>query len=128
MGKAAKIELPGTPPSKNTYRGKHWAKQQEINKKWENMTIEACETKGFESLPEPIGLHYTFLLPDKRHRDLQNFVVHGIQDGIVKSGLIEDDSVHYIQKVTFAVGGVADNEEEKTIIRFQSLNDRLSHV
>lgn len=123
MAQPAKIELPIIPPTKNSYDSKHWAEQQRIHDEWADATREKCKEKGYKKFPEPIGLNYTFYLPDKSHRDLQNFVVHGIQDGFVEAGVITDDSVHYIQEITFEIGGV--NDDPKTVIRFQELNDRL---
>lgn len=54
----------------------------------------------------------------KRHHDPDNISVKAVLDGVVRAGILQDDSTKFIKKITFES---EISREEKTIIVFEKL-------
>lgn len=93
------LSLEGIPPSKNTYDNKHWAQQQKIHDKWKTAATVACNNSEPPAFNPPVCVGFIFSLPDRRIRDVENFVVHGILDGLEASDVVEDDNWKHIKEI-----------------------------
>jgi Holliday junction resolvase RusA-like endonuclease len=116
------LVLRGIPISKNTHDSKHWAQQQKVHDKWQDRTFAELEQAdipyGFNG---PVSVHFTFYPSDKRTRDVENFVVHGIIDGLVTYGLIEDDSYKYLPEVSKLMESTFP-EQSKTVVEVTQID------
>jgi len=100
-----RIEIEKLPPSQNEWKKWSWtvggrAKQRRIKREWENLIIphgylwKALYGPGIYAKE----IKVIFYFPDNRRRDLDNFsYFKGILDGLVKAGIIADDSVKNVK-------------------------------
>ena len=87
------LTIPEVPPSQNVYNNWHWAKRSKESKRWEAMIISNSElwVNTHKKLLTKIKIIFSFT--DNRRRDKDNYAsFKGLMDGLVKSGVIEDDS------------------------------------
>ena len=59
----------------------------------------------------------------KRLADIDGISAKAAIDGIVKSGLLEDDSAKQIRQIKFTQEKCKKGEEEKTILNFKEVNN-----
>jgi len=88
------IIIEDVPVSQNIYQHWHWAKKGKYKKKWENKVIPYgyIWKSNYKGYAKKIRILICF--PDKRRRDKDNYCYQkGIMDGLVKAGIIKDDSV-----------------------------------
>lgn len=98
-----KIFIPYEPANWNEYiklerasiYGANALKQKE--KKIVALTVEEKYTGKY-----PVELSFTAHFKNKR-KDLDNFRIKGVIDGLVSSGIIKNDNTTYIQKITLKV-------------------------
>lgn len=69
----------------------------------------------------PINLKCTFIVPDKRKRDIAN-LLNAIQDILVKYGVIEDDNYNIVQSVD-GTRIIYEKGREETIIEIEGIKD-----
>lgn len=69
----------------------------------------------------PINLKCTFIVPDKRKRDIAN-LLNAIQDILVKYGVIEDDNYNIVQSVD-GTRIIYEKGREETIIEIEEIKD-----
>jgi Holliday junction resolvase RusA-like endonuclease len=98
-----KLVIPGTPPSLNQWSRMHWSRAARIKKQWENDILYvflSCKAKG--AFPQQKAqIKVTYFFATNRRRDADNLNLKFILDGIVKAGIIQDDSTKVIgQPVT----------------------------
>jgi crossover junction endodeoxyribonuclease RusA len=97
------ITVPGRPPTPNARR--HWRVTALDNDTWKG----AARVVALEAKPdswEPLDhaeVDVTFIVPDKRRRDLDNLVssVKPQMDGIVDAGILRDDSLEVLSVVRY---------------------------
>lgn len=107
---AVTFTMPGTPPSPNRQRGQHWGQTNREQGKWRDDTATVVQNvirlasvlHDFGELPwrdADIVLTYRFAHPTRR--DIPNFIAaaKGLIDGVVKGGLLKDDSSVYLDSV-----------------------------
>lgn len=84
--------LGGIPPSNNRFIGREnrW-EYQTIKKQWAQLIALACRPKPPNPLKAAV-VRITYHFPDKRRRDPDNYSGKMILDGLVRAGIIEDDS------------------------------------
>lgn len=87
-----RYRLPAIPPSNNKFIGREnrW-EYQRTKKEWARMTALVCSPKP----PEPIRravVRLTYHFSDGRRRDPDNYSGKMILDGLVRAGIIADDS------------------------------------
>lgn len=91
----------------NQYRNWHHLLKNKIKKYVNKLIIEKCRGK---TCPEPpLEFIYTIYRPTKRKIDLTNvgsIIDKFTCDGIVNAGLIPDDNIDFIKKVTYLDGGI----------------------
>ena len=96
--------IPAVPPSNNEYIGRNnrWA-YQEIKKQWAVLVKSYCRPKPTQPLERSVvTLAYCF--GDNRRRDPDNYSGKMILDGLVKAGIIMDDSFQHIDLVLRRIG------------------------
>ncbi len=99
------IELHRVPPSQNVWKSWGWTmggrrKQARIKKEWEHLFFghgfEWKSEHGLRTYAKRVKI--TFLFPDNRRRDKDNYAYFkAIPDGLVKAGIIKDDSVKDVE-------------------------------
>ena len=80
-----------THPSLNTWTNWHWAKKSRVKKSWENEIYYLCNKFNQPELKEAI-VDITYYFKSNRRRDRDNYTPKFILDGLVKAGVIVDDS------------------------------------
>lgn len=99
-----KLTIPGTPPSLNVWSRMHWSKAAKIKKQWEN-DIWVCAYKAMAHTNKskiPYGkakVKLTYYFSSNRRRDIDNINQKFVLDGLVKAGVIADDSAKVIGQV-----------------------------
>jgi crossover junction endodeoxyribonuclease RusA len=86
--------IPGIPPSLNQWRNMHHYTEAKQKKEWEDIVILEVQRQR-KKPPKPIKRStttYTYYFPDRRRRDASNFSPKWLEDGLVKAGVLEDDS------------------------------------
>jgi crossover junction endodeoxyribonuclease RusA len=68
----------------------------------------------------PVAITYTFYLPDKRKRDLSNYI-KAPEDYLVKHCIIEDDNHTIVVKTILEFGGI-DRDNPRVEISIDSIN------
>lgn len=89
--------IPDIPPSNNRFIGRNarW-EYQSLKKQWADMIALFCCPKPPEPLKKAtVKIKYYFT--DRRRRDPDNYSGKMILDGLVKAGIIEDDSFRQIE-------------------------------
>ena len=101
------------PPSNNKFIGKanQWEYQNQ-KKAWAEMIFYCCNPKPRKPIQRAI-VSITYYFKDHRRRDPDNYSGKMILDGLVKAGIIEDDSFRNIRLVLDARFGW---HEKKTVI------------
>jgi Holliday junction resolvase RusA-like endonuclease len=104
-----KLTLQGTPPSLNVWSRMHWAKAAKIKKQWENDILYTLLTthalRAGEQFPyKKANIKITYYFATNRRRDADNLNLKFLLDGIVKAGIIKDDSTNVIGQVETSWG------------------------
>ena len=94
------------PPSTNSLFGQHGGQQRFKSKKYKAWlaSCPALEPKGYKK----IALRYTYYFPDKRKRDLSNYL-KAPEDYLVSQGFIEDDNFNCVYSIQLVFGGIDKN-------------------
>lgn len=97
-----KYTLPAVPPSNNKYIGRaaQW-EYREVKKQWEALVRVACKPLP-ERPVEKATVTLCYFFPDRRRRDPDNYSGKMILDGLVRAGIIADDSFGNIDLVLSA--------------------------
>lgn len=112
--------IPALPPSNNKYIGRaaQWEYRQ-AKKQWETLIKACCKTVPDEAIQRArVELHYFF--PDKRRRDPDNYSGKMILDGLVRAGVLVDDSFECVELVISA--GV-DKANPRTEIHIEEVGE-----
>lgn len=72
-------------------------------KDWERQAMLMCDK--IKTITEPVRIAYTFFMPDKRPRDLSNYI-KCTEDLLVSRGVILDDSTAHVQEINLYYGGM----------------------
>lgn len=117
-----KYKIPLIPPSNNKYignggKGKNFEYQNE-KKDWVGYVNLFCNPKPpFPIARAKVTLHYHF--KDKRRRDPDNYSGKFLLDGLVRAGILQDDSFAVINLELKA--DVDINKQGYTVIEVQQL-------
>ena len=97
MSYVIKIVLPYIPTSMNQTNTWHWNKKAKEKKQVENDIYFLIRKHGIPEKLKYAKVRITYFFPDLRHRDIiDNYNPKFIMDGLVKSGLLEDDRHQYL--------------------------------
>ena len=119
-----KYTIPFIPPSNNQFIGKDQKfRYQKIKKEWEQIIkLYTLKNKPFKPVKQcRLTLFYYF--KDKTRRDPDNYSGKFILDGLVKAGIIYDDSFFNINLVLKASVGKSNPRLEITIDSEAYIND-----
>ena len=105
--------IPKIPPSMNKYKGRNnmWEYRKDKTT-WESLVAAHCRPTP----PQPIEksvLTLTYYFPTRIRHDPNNYDGQFITDGLVKAGILEDDSFANIRLV---LCGAHDKENPRTEI------------
>lgn len=122
LSNKTKIIINEIPPSNNKYMGRstkgfHFTYQEE-KKKWEWLVRAAV---GRNKPKKPINkavVEITYYFKTKHRRDPDNYSGKFLLDGLVRSGVIEDDSFSNIDLI---LKGKTDKENPRTEIKIQEV-------
>lgn len=92
-----RYEIPAIPPSNNRFIGRdnRW-EYAKLKREWEQRIAVLCRPKPHAPITRArVTIRYDF--PDRRRRDPDNYSGKMILDGLVKAGIIEDDSFRQIE-------------------------------
>ena len=110
--------IPEIPPSNNKYIGRNerWT-YQEDKKAWADKVFFLCRPRP----PQPINkavVVLTYYFKDRRRHDPDNYAGKFILDGLVRSGIIVDDSFDHISLI---LNGRYDKDRPRTEIHIKEL-------
>jgi Holliday junction resolvase RusA-like endonuclease len=76
-------------------RGSRWWGVAEERARVQAIAAVEARRQGIAPVAPPVGITYTFVVPDRGRRDWDNFalIVKPVQDGLVKAGILVGD--HY---------------------------------
>lgn len=95
--KVYKYIIPNIPPSNNKYIGReNRFEYQDVKKSWAELVKLFCRPKPQKPIDKSI-VRLTYYFPDRRRRDPDNYSGKMILDGLVRSGIIKDDSFNCIR-------------------------------
>lgn len=96
-----KYTFPGIPPSNNRFIGRrnNW-EYNKVKKQWEALIAYCCRNKPPKPL-ERVEICIEYFFPTKRRRDPDNYGGKMLFDGLVKSGIIIDDSFTVIEDIRY---------------------------
>ena len=108
-----KYTINAIPPSNNKFKGRqnHW-EYRETKKQWEQLIFLMCRPKPKKPLKN-VSVKITYFFPTKIRHDPDNYNGVFILDGLVKAGVLEDDSFSCI---TLLLDGKHDKENPRTEI------------
>lgn len=88
--------IPVIPPSNNRYLGREnqWDYRKE-KKIWQDLVAMCCHPRP-EKPVEHAQVILTYFFPDKRRRDPDNYSGKMVLDGLVRAGILVDDSFSHI--------------------------------
>jgi Holliday junction resolvase RusA-like endonuclease len=95
------LTIPGIPPGPNELNRLHFMARANIRSKFRQdaffVAKEAMNREKWRA-PERVSLVFTVVFSQFRRRDPDNLIaaMKPIIDGIVKAGVIEDDSIEYV--------------------------------
>jgi len=110
------------PLNLNFYRNCHFQVNNKMKHQMHCILTEKC--RGMKAPPLPLEFTYTIFRRDKRKVDLSNIgsvVDKFVADGLVLAGLIPDDNVRVIKKVSYIDGGI-DRENPRARLEIKHYN------
>lgn len=106
------ITIYDIPPSLNDWHGMHWAAKAEAKRQWEDMLKALLYSRRRVERPVVRIMYY----PDiERRRDKDNMTPKWIMDGLVKSGVIQDDNAKVVD-LDWSIGPVVECGRTEIII------------
>jgi crossover junction endodeoxyribonuclease RusA len=89
--------IPFLPPSNNQFIGREnrW-EYQKLKKHWAHLIFFTCIPRPTNPLYD-VTVSITYFFPDRRRRDPDNYSGKMILDGLVRAGILKDDSFNCIR-------------------------------
>ena len=80
--------------------------QAKEKKRWEQIVKIEVKVQKLQPIDNPVIVTYRFHFKDERRRDPDGYAysAKAIQDGLVKSGILSDDSFRYVKELRIAEG------------------------
>lgn len=112
-----KFVIDEVPPTENQFRGRQnvWAYRSE-KQRWTCMVFWACKVAPHETIPKKAKVTITYFFKGYQRRDADNYSGKFILDGLVKAGIIKDDSFLHIDLILRASFG---NKNARTEIEVE---------
>lgn len=114
-----KFVIEEVPPTENQFRGRAnvWAYRSE-KQRWTQMVFWACKIAPHEKITGRATVKITYYFKGFQRRDADNYSGKFILDGIVKAGILADDSFQHIDLV---LRGVFGNKTARTEIEVEGI-------
>lgn len=111
-----KYVIEDIPPSNNKFKGRqnHW-EYRDLKKQWERIVLYRCRPKPKTPL-ENVNVKITYYFPTKTRHDPDNYSGVFLLDGLVKAGILKDDSFGCI---TLHLEGKHDKKNPRTEIEIE---------
>lgn len=99
------------PPTLNELNNLHYRVRAKKKTYWEDLIQKECLVQRIKPMGR-ISATFEFYFPDKRRRDLDNygFAAKFCLDGLVKAGVLTDDSCDEVSELRFVKGGISKPE------------------
>lgn len=109
-----KYTIPQIPPSENKFKGRQnvW-EYRSLKKEWAQIINIYCRPRPTVALPNKVNLIITYYFPTKIRHDPNNYSGQFITDGLVKCGILRDDS---FENFNLIIKGDYDKEKPRTEI------------
>ena len=100
----------------NRKTGQRFVRSNDRVKAWQTMAVQSLMSQfnGLQVTEYPVDLSLVFYFDNLRRHDLDNAAA-GVMDALVKAGVLEDDSVKYVECLTLQYGGL-DKEQPRVEI------------
>lgn len=100
--------LKNFPMNLNEYRNAHYHLVNQEKHQWEAYVAFECKAQKLEAM-QTANIHFEFWFKDRRRHDPDNYAACAkfILDGIVKAGILKDDSFQYIPEFKVTQGGLS---------------------
>ena len=97
--------LQGMPMSLNPFRNAHYRELHKEKQVWELIVRNEAKLQGLKPMQE-VNIVAWFHFKDKRDHDPDNYAacLKPIMDGLVKAGIIPDDSFKYVKDLRIREG------------------------
>jgi crossover junction endodeoxyribonuclease RusA len=116
---AIKFSLPFPPSVNSCFQGGSGQRRFK-SRKYKDWEREAMlVSKNVEKFDEPVRISYLFFLPDRRVRDLSNYL-KVTEDLIVTRGIIPDDDHNWIPEFSVKFGGY-DKQNPRVEIQMHTM-------
>lgn len=118
------LVIPGIPPSVNTWRNLHHFAEAKQKREWEDIVGWEVARQRVRP-PKPLKrahVTYEYYFSSKRRHDPDNYVGKWTTDGLVKAGVLEDDSFDNIA-LLICQGGV-DRKNPRTEIFVEEVEEK----
>ncbi len=113
MGVVLKFSIPFIPPSMNKYKGRSNVWEWRADKtEWECLINLFCRPRPAAPIDKCV-LTITYYFDSRRRHDPNNYDGQFLTDGLVKAGIIADDSFDHIELV---LRGEYDKKRPRTEI------------
>jgi crossover junction endodeoxyribonuclease RusA len=98
------ISIPDTHPSINKWVSNNnpWARAK-MKKEWEELVYYCCKQQKIKPIEGQVAVGLIYYFPTNRRRDIDNYTPKFILDGLVKAGIIEDDSTKTIVDLSWKI-------------------------
>lgn len=96
--------------SLNEFYRMHYMKQGKVKREYDNHVLMSARQAKIKPCKTPVVIDCLWVEPNKR-RDYDgiHFGVKFILDGLVKAGVLKDDSPRYVKRITHEVAYDSDN-------------------
>lgn len=124
LAKTSKSNVKPCIPSLNEINASIRMVQNDWKQRWKEFIVYLVEKQGYQGLKlKNVKIIVDFYFWDNKKRDIgDNYNLKFINDGLVSSGFLEDDSCVVLQQVTYRYRGV-DKNNPRVIITVEKLND-----
>jgi len=109
--------IPFIPPSNNMFKGRenHW-QYRELKKEWSEIVSAYCRPKPTTPLTGTVT--FTYFFNSRRRHDPDNYNGVFILDGLVRAGVLKDDS---FECITLKLRGAYDKSNPRTEIEIEEM-------
>ena len=117
-----KYIIPEIPPSNNKFIGRNmrWD-YQDAKKAWADKIFFLCRPRPAEPIKKAV-VSITYYFKDSRRRDPDNYSGKFILDGLVRAGILQDDS---FSNVVLQLSGEQDRSKPRTEIYIKELQNNV---
>ena len=112
--------IPEVPPSNNKFIGRNARWQYQVEKKrWAEMIAFLCKPRPQNPIPYA-KVTLTYYFGDRRRHDPDNYAGKMVLDGLVKAGIIQDDS---FDRINLSLNGRYDKLNPRTEITIEIIEN-----